>query len=127
MTQINFYGRIESRDVAVVRHLLQAWLGAERLDEKVKLSGDQLVYEGEDLYVYASEAAAGAPYFLLEGHRRAALDEVGQWLQRLLADCVLRGVDAALEYVAVDGDGREIGEQHSVSLPAVQRGGAPGR
>ena len=119
MTQTNFYGRIASGDVAIVRQLLQTWLGTERLDEKVKLSGDQLVYEDDQVYVYASAAAGASPCFLLEGHRHAALDEVRLWLQRLLAGCVVRGVDATLEYVAVDDNGQEISEQYSVSLSAV--------
>lgn len=121
MTQTNFYGRIASGDVAVVRQLLQTWLGTERLDEKAKLSGDQLVYEDDQIYVYASAASAGS-CFLLEGHRRAALDEVGPWLQRLLAGCIARGVDATLEYVSVDDDGQEVSEQYSVSLSAVSAG-----
>src|SRR5262245_26459063 len=100
MTQTNFYGWIASGDIAVVRQLLQTWLSTERLDEKVKLSGEQLVYEDDWIYVYASAAEAKTPCFLLEGHRRAALDEVAPWLQRLLADCVARGVDTTLEYVA---------------------------
>ncbi len=118
MTQTNFYGRIASGDVVIVRQLLQTWLGTERLDEKLKLSGEQLVYEDDRVYVYASAAAAGSPCFLLEGHRRAALDEVKPWLQRLLAGCVARGVNATFEYVAVDDDGQEISEQYGVSLPA---------
>ena len=119
MTQTNFYGRIASGDIAVVRQLLQTWLGTDRLDEKVKLSGDQLVYEDDRVYMYASAAATRAPCFLLEGHRRAALDEVRPWLQRLMASCVACGVDATLEYVAVDDDGQEISEQYRVSPPAV--------
>ena len=124
MTQTNFYGRLVSGDVAVVRQVLQAWLGTERLAEKLKLSGDQLVYEDDRVYVYASAAAAAAPAFLLEGHVRAGLAEAGPWLQRLLAGCTECGVDAALEYVAVDGDGQEISEQHAVTLPAAPGGAA---
>jgi hypothetical protein len=119
MIQTNFYGRLVSSDVAVVRQLLQTWLGTERLAEKLKLTGDQLVYEDERVYVYASAAMAAAPAFLVEGHVLAGLAEAGPWLQRLLAGCVARGVDAALEYVEVDGDGQEISEQHAVTLPAA--------
>ena len=80
------------------------------------------MYEDDRVYVYASAGAAGWPYFLLEGHQRAALDEARRWLQRLLASCGARGVGATLEYVAVDDDGQEISEQYSVSLPAVSAG-----
>jgi hypothetical protein len=116
MSQTNFYGRLVTGDLATVRQLLQTWLGTEQLAEKLKLSGDQLVYEDERVYVYASAAMAAVPAFLLEGHVLAGLDEARTWLQRLLAGCVARGVDAALEYVAVDGDGQEISEQHAVTI-----------
>lgn len=116
MSLTNFYGRLVTSDVATVRQLLQTWLGTERLAEKLKLSGDQLMYEDERVYVYASAAMAAVPAFLLEGHLVAGLDEARPWLQRLLTGCVARGVDAALEYVAVDGDGQEISEQHAVTL-----------
>ncbi|HET9623512.1 MAG TPA: hypothetical protein VFP84_19200 [Kofleriaceae bacterium] len=41
------------------------------------------------------------------------------WLQRLLAGCVVRGVAASLEYVAVDDEGEEISEQFEVTLPSA--------
>src|SRR5262249_6070896 len=110
----NFYGRISSSDIAVVRELLAAWLRTEMLSEKLKLSGEQLVYETEDVYVY-SHAADGGPYFLLEGHRSARLDETRFWLQQLFDACTVRGVSAALEYVAVDPDGHEISEQFTLA------------
>jgi hypothetical protein len=121
MTQTNFYGRLAARDVAIVRRILQTWLGVDELAEKAKLSGDQLVYKDEAVYVYASAAVTGSQ-FLLEGHRRAPLREVELWLQRLLASCRALDVDAALEYVAVDDDGQEISEQYRVSPAAPSEG-----
>jgi hypothetical protein len=119
MSQTNFYGQIYSGDVAVVRELLQAWLDVDRLDEKLKLSGAQLVYDGAQRYVYAYEASAsgGPPYFLLEGHQRAGLDETHQQLQALLMRCSARGVNAVIEYVAVDDTGDEISDQRTVRAP----------
>ena len=37
----------------VVRELVQAWLGVSRMDEKLKLTGEQLIYENDAVYVYA--------------------------------------------------------------------------
>ena len=114
MPQASFYGRIASDDVGVVRELLRAWLDTSRLDEKLKLSGEQLVYESDDVYVYA-HAADGAAQFLLEGHRKSGVDETRSWLQELFERCAASGVAATLEYVAVDDAGQEIGEQYTLS------------
>jgi hypothetical protein len=115
MLQTNFYGRISSGDAAVVRALLQAWLCTDGLSEKLKLSGEQFVYEAEAIYVY-SHAAAGMAHFLLEGHRGAGLDETRAWLQQLSDACAARGVAATLEYVAVDQVGQEISDQYTLSV-----------
>jgi hypothetical protein len=87
MPQTNFYGRISSGDIAVVRGLLQTWLRTDRLNEKLKLSGEQLVYEAEAAYVY-SYAVDGASSFLLEGHRNAGLDETPHVSGKLSPDPV---------------------------------------
>lgn len=102
-------------DIAIMRELLRTWLRTDELSETLKLSGEQLVYETEAVYVYA-HAADGGQYFLLEGHRTAGLDETRSWLQQLLDACTVSGVSAALEYVAVDPAGHEISEQYALSV-----------
>jgi hypothetical protein len=114
MPQTNFYGRISSGDPTVVRALLQAWLCADGISEKLKLSGEQFVCETEAVYVY-SHAVDGMAHFLLEGHRGAGVDETRAWLQQLSDACTARGVPATLEYVAVDQAGREISDQYTLS------------
>ena len=114
MNPTNFYGTFDSGDIAVVRELLRAWLRTDGLSEKLMMTGWQLVYETEDVYVYAYADHAGRS-FLLEGHRRAGLEETRSWLQQLLDACTVRGVSAELEYMAVDPAGDEISEQYTLS------------
>lgn len=59
MPRTNFYGRISSGDPTVVRALLQAWLCAHGISEKLKLSGEQFVYETEAIYVYYDAVRPG--------------------------------------------------------------------
>jgi len=64
MIKIAFQGLIHSGDLKAVSNLMEEWLQTEKLKLKVKVNGDAIVYEDENIYFYCHSAMAG-PLFLL--------------------------------------------------------------
>jgi hypothetical protein len=119
MNKIAFYGSIWSGDYQVVAALLRDWLKAEALDIKLRIGGEEIVYDSERLYLYVYNAAADegvAPSFLLEGNLSGTLAEARELLQQLLALCKGQQIACNLEYVEVTENGDEVSEQHYLSL-----------
>jgi hypothetical protein len=113
-----FYGTIYTGDVEVVQHILQAWVGGGSLKVKITLSGEDITYETEKLYLYCHNAIGDqgfTPYYLLEGHTNTGLDETRQMLEKLLQSCKEQKVVGSFEYVEVNEAGDEVSDQFEVA------------
>jgi hypothetical protein len=113
VAKIALYGNIRSSNHTVISSLLTEWLGAQKLDVKVRLGGAELVYEDANTYVYCHSEATG-PLYLLEGHTTGTLDDAKALLQRLLQLCKKRSLVGRFEYVQVNEDGDEVSDQFTV-------------
>ncbi|ATB30387.1 hypothetical protein [Melittangium boletus] len=113
MIKIAFQGLIHSGDFKTVSNLMTEWVQAEKLKLKVKLSGDEIVYEDEHIYFYCHSAMA-EPLFLLEGSLSGTLAQAKALLQRLLQLCNARKIASRFDYAQVNEDGDEISEQFHV-------------
>ncbi len=114
MNKIAFYGTIYSGDYKVVAAILKNWLKTEDLDIKIRLSGEEIVYETEEFYLYSynSVTVEGVPpSFLLEGNMSGTLEEVKALLQQLWQLCQEQNITSSFEYVEVTEDGDEVSEQ----------------
>lgn len=113
MDKVNFYGSIWTGDHEVVAALIEQWLGVPKV--KIRLSGEEIVYEDPSRYVYcynAVDVEGVGPSFLLEGHVEGSPDEARELLERLAKACQDRGIKCSFDYVQVDSDGEQIGEEH---------------
>jgi len=113
-----FYGTIYTGDLEVLRTILQQWLGPESLDTKIRLSGEELTYESENLYVYCHNAVGQTdnPRYLLEGNTSVGLDETSRRLKELLKLCQGHNVVCSLEYVEVNEAGEEVSELFELAI-----------
>lgn len=114
VNKIAFYGTIYSGDYKVVAAILKNWLKTEDLDIKIRLSGEEIVYETEEFYLYSynSVTVEGVPpSFLLEGNMSGKLEEVKALLQQLWQLCQEQNITSSFEYVEVTEDGDEVSEQ----------------
>jgi len=85
MNKIAFYGTIDSGDYKLIAAIFKNWLKTEELDIKIRISGEEIVYENEQIYLYSynSMTTEGVPpSFLLEGNMSKTLDEVKVLLQQ---------------------------------------------
>ena len=48
MNRTAFYGTLYTGELEVVQRLLQAWLGAEKLNVRIRLSGEEITTEEND-------------------------------------------------------------------------------
>jgi hypothetical protein len=114
MNKIAFYGRIYSGDYQLVADLFKDWLKTEDLDIKIRLGGEEIVYEDEQIYLYCYNSASNettAQNFLLEGNTSVSLDDVKLLLQELLQLCQAQNITSSFEYVEVTEDGDEVTDQ----------------
>jgi hypothetical protein len=114
--ETNFYGRIYTTDSAVIKNVLKIWLAAGALQEKLKLSGEQIVYEDDRIYVYCYEDTGAVPLkYLIEGHTTGTLAETSRELRRLLELFREQDVKSTFECVEVDDAGEEVSDQVVIS------------
>jgi hypothetical protein len=114
MIKVAFQGLIHSGDFRAVSDLMAGWAQTEKLKLKVKLSGDEIVYEDEKLYFYC-HSAMGEPLFLLEGTLFGTLEQAKALLQRLLQMGKARKIISRFDYAQVNEDGDEISAQFHVT------------
>ena len=106
---------MQTEDGSVALTVLESWLGAgNALRHKVRLFGEEIVFEDAELYVYAytGAAAAGPNWFLLEGHTTAELAAAIARFELLLARCTEAGVVATVDLCEIDEDGDPVGDEH---------------
>ena len=118
MDQTAFYGRIYTADSGIVKNTLREWLHTHDLHEKLKLSGEQIVYEDARIYVYCYEDSGTEPgreKFLVEGHTSDSLDLMRQQLQTLLDLFRQKNIRSTFECVVVDESGHEVSDLIDVS------------
>ncbi len=117
MNRIAFYGSLWTGDYKVVVDLLGEWAKTTNLDVKLRLSGEEIVFEDESLYLYCYNAVPSEgiePSFLLEGNMTTTLDKAKLKLQALAKLCTELHVEGDFEYVEVNEHGDEVGEQFQV-------------
>lgn len=118
MNRIAFYGSLWTSDYTVVVDLIGKWVKTTHLDIKLRLSGEEIVYEDERFYLYCYNAVSSEgvdPSFLLEGNLAGTLDEAGLMLQELAQLCTNHYVAGDFEYVEVNEEGDEVSEQCSLT------------
>jgi hypothetical protein len=121
--RVDFYGTIETGDREVAAGVLRRWLIVCGLSGMVETSGDVLTYAGAGTYVSCHKADTGPgtpPYFLLEGRLTTTLDGAGLRLGTLVPLCQAAGLGWDLDYVQVGEDGRELGEELTVTADTAR-------
>jgi hypothetical protein len=117
-TRTAFYGTLYTADFEQVGKVLADWVQPGDLAIKVKLLNDEIVYDGPDLYFYCHSAQGSGgsetPYYLLEGHASASLEDSRALLERLLEGCRDAQIECSIDYVTVDEDGDELSEQFTL-------------
>jgi hypothetical protein len=118
MDRIEFHGTFNTDDAEVMVGVFKAWLRADSVHSRMRLSGPEIVYEADGLEFLCQDGMTGrgeSALFLLQGHldtTPAAADEKLRLLARI---CRERHVDFQLEYVAVDEQGQVIGDEISLA------------
>lgn len=116
MNRIAFYGVLGTGDAPLAAAVLGKWVKAS-LVPKVRIGGVEIDHEDERVSLYCHEASVkpgGPPELLLEGSMAGTLEEAKASLVELRDSFRARQVRADLEYVEVDDDGQEVGEQVSL-------------
>jgi hypothetical protein len=116
-TRTALYGTLYTADFELVGKVLSDWVQPGDLAVKIKLLGEEVVYDTPELYFYCHSAQAGGPgtaYYLLEGHASASLEDTRVMLERLQEICRSAQLECSLEYVAVSEDGDELSEQFTL-------------
>jgi hypothetical protein len=117
MSRTSFHGTFWTGDSGAVLDVLRAWLRNDALDKKVRMSGIEIVHEGPGIYVFCQEAPVGLgrqPYYQIEGTVDATPDAGAERLRPLLELSRDKGVEFSLEYVPIDDNGTEIGDEISL-------------
>lgn len=117
MNRTAFYGTIYTGDFDLIQRILQSWIGAGSLQVKIRLSGEEMTYESEALYLYCHNALGSqgsTPYYLLEGHTNSGLNETRQMLEKLVLLCKEQNVSCTCEYVEVNEAGDEVSDEFRV-------------
>ncbi len=115
MNRTSFYGEIYTTDSEIVRSTLAEWLHADDLKTRVKIFGEHIVYEGDNIYVFAENSTQpGQRNFLFQGHTGAGLDETRQKLGQLRDLFKARNIKSDFDYVVVNESGEEISEEFQV-------------
>ena len=110
MIKIVYHGLIHSGDFKAVSTVMAEWMKTEKLSLKIKLGGEEIVYEDEKSYFYC-HCAMGEPLFLLEGWMFQTLTEVEALLRQLMQLCKTRGIASRFDYAQVNDEGIEISDQ----------------
>src|SRR5262249_33217482 len=98
MNRVKFFGEAYTHDSETVRSVVAEWVGKPDLAVRIKVLGDQVIYEDDTAYVYGEiGVTSGQEDCLLQGHLAAKLDEAKQRLQRLVDLFKARSVEAYLD------------------------------
>lgn len=114
MSRIAFYGSLWTEDFARVADLLSSWMNTDDLNVKPRIFGEEITYENSGIYLYchsAEDEEGGESSFLLEGHMVRSLDEVRTQLYALADLCESRGIESDFEYVEINEQGEQVGEE----------------
>ena len=115
-SRISFHGTLRTSELDSVLAILRGWLRDDTLEAKLRLSGYEIAHEAEGFEMFCQEASGGGgtPRYLLEGSMEATQEAAAERLRPLLQLSADRGVDFSLEYVPVDEDGGEAGDEVSL-------------
>jgi hypothetical protein len=114
MNKIAFYGSIWSGNYKVVAAVLGKWTKTEDLNIKIRLGGEEIIYEDEQIYLYCYNAVTNEvtpSSFLLEGNISRTLDEAKLLLKQLLELCKAHQIVGSFEYVEVTEYGDEVSNE----------------
>ncbi|MEH2366556.1 hypothetical protein [Nostoc sp.] len=114
MDKIAFYGSIDSDDYEIVASILKKWLATDNLRIKIRIIGEEIIYENEKIYLYCyneiideGEEAS----FLLNGNISETLEQVKELLQQLLQLCREQDINSSFQCVEVNENGDEVSEK----------------
>lgn len=115
MNKIEFYGSIGTNEYEKVDAIIKQWLGSKAsLDIKIRLSGEEIVYEDTTLYIYCFNAVdleGEGQSFLVEGHCACSIDKGKVLLESLHQVCKERNLESSFDYAEVNDDGKRISEE----------------
>ena len=114
----SFHASLTNAGFSTVLGVVSAWLDTDDFKIQDRFAGMEIVHEADGVYLFCQEslpARAGSPSFLLEGTIDASPEVAVEWLRPLRRLCETRGVELQLEYVAVDDNGQQVGDE--ISLP----------
>lgn len=114
MDHTSFHGSLRGGDFDALLGVLRAWLQTDAFKIQDRLAGMEIVHEGAGISVFCQEdtpAPDRRPRYLIEGTIDAAPEAAAERLRPLLHLCRDKGIEFSLEYVPVDEDGQEIGDE----------------
>jgi hypothetical protein len=118
MSKIEFYGSICTKEHEELGSILNQWLGLEAsLHIKIRMSGEEIVYEDATLYIYCFndiDYEGVESSFLVEGHCARSMDECKVLLENLQQVCKDRNLESSFDYAEVNDDGERISEEFSI-------------
>ena len=118
MNKIEFYGSIYSDNYKIVASIFKKWLLTDNLDIKIRIMGEEIVYDSDKVYLYCYNASIGKrenPFFLLEGNMYETLEEGKFLLQQLFNLFQEANIVSKFECAEVNENGDEISEQLYIS------------
>lgn len=118
MSTTSFHAWLSGGDFDTVLDLLRAWLKTEDFKIQDRLAGMEIVHESDSLYLFCQEGRPtrdGLPNYLMEGKIEAGAEAAAERMRPLLTLSEARHIDFSLEYVSLDENGQETGDEISLS------------
>lgn len=112
MNRTRFYGEAYVHDSEIVRRAVAQWVAANDLTVRVKVFGDQVIYEDETVYIFAEIGTeVGQQDCLLQGHLVAGLQAATERLRNLVNLFKQNAVEVYIDCMEVDDAGDEVSEE----------------
>jgi hypothetical protein len=117
MPSTSFHAWLSGGDFAAVLDMLRAWLQTDDFKIQDRLAGMEIVHDANGLYLFCHEGrptSDSRPNFLMEGTIGASPEAAAERLRPLLQLSAARQIELSLEYVPIDENGQEIGDEISL-------------
>ncbi len=118
MPSTSFHGWLSGGDFDTVLGMLRAWLQTDDFKIQDRLAGMEIVHEAEGFYLFCHEGRRRPdqpPNYLMEGKIDAPTEAAADRLRPLLQLAQARQLEFTLEYIPLDEDGQEIGDEISLA------------
>jgi hypothetical protein len=117
MQRTSFHAWLSGGDFETVLGMLRAWLQTGDFKIQDRLAGMEIVHDADGLYVFCHEGrptSDSRPNYLMEGKIDANPEDAAERLRPLLQLSESRHIELSLEYVLIDENGEEIGDEISL-------------